>query len=356
MTPIFQVIADNKDITALLSDRLISIRTTDKPGIETDECEIHIDDRDDKVAFPKKGAMLEISLGYEGENLQFIGRYEVDEITVSGPPQAIVIKGKPADLATSLKKQKRWSWENVTLTVIVSDIARRNKLQPMCRLDTPIPRADQINESDMHFITRLAKQHGATAAVKDGKLIVARRGEGKSGSGKPLPDVKLHRDDLASYSLTFPDRALFKEVQANWLNGKTGKQEVLLVPNQNIPAGVAAPKYTERHVYPNKEAATAAATAKADFLNRQTMTGHAELMKGRADVGAEKWVELNGIKDGVDGTYLIESVEQNYSKSAWVTTLNISAGNGGKGKVGRDKKGSGALQTIYAEEAKALSK
>ena len=81
-------------------------------------------------------------------------------------------------------------------------------------------------------------------------------------------------------------------------------------------------------------------------LNRATATGKLELMQGRADVGAEKWLELVGIKDEANGTYLIESVEQNFSKSAWVTSININAGNGGKGKVGRDKKGAAGLRTL----------
>lgn len=346
MKPAFQVIADQKDITDLLRDRLLSIRTTDKPGLEADECEIHIDDRDGAVAFPRKGATLEISLGYEGEALTFVGKFKVDEIEVSGPPQSIAIRAKPANIAATMKSQKRHSWEGVNLADIVGDIARRNKLQPLCRVEAAVPRADQINESDMHFITRLAKQHGATATVKDGKLIVATRGEGKSGSGKPLPSITLHRDDLANYSLTFPDRALFGEVQANYHNTKTGKLEVVVLPNPNAPAGVQAPKHTERHVHPTKEAAKAAAESRMSALNRATMTGKLELMKGRADVGAEKWLELTGIKDEANGTYLIESVEQNFSKSAWVTSININAGNGGKGKVGRDKKGAAGLRTL----------
>lgn len=346
MTPDFQVLAGQKDITELLRDRLLSIRTTDKPGLESDECEIHIDDRDGLVAFPKKGATLEVSLGYEGEKLKFIGRYQVDEIEVSGPPQSIVIRGKPANIAAAMKSQRRHSWENVKLVDIVADIARRNKLQPLCEINAQVPRADQINESDMHFITRIAKQHGATATVKDGKLIVATRGEGKSGSGKPLPSITLHRDDLASYTLTFPDRALFGEVQANYHDNKTGKLEDIVLPNPNAPAGVQAPKYTDRHVYPTKEAATAAAESRLAALNRATMTGRLELMKGRADVGAEKWLELTGIKDEANGTYLIESVEQNFTKSAWVTSISINAGNGGKGKVGRDT-GKTPPRTLY---------
>ena len=160
----------------------------------------------------------------------------------------------------------------------------------------------------------------------------------------------MHREDLASYSLTFPDRALFGKVQANYHNAKTGMLEVVVLPNPDAPAGVQAPKHTERHVHPTKEAAKAAADSRLAALNRATMTGKLELMPGRADVGAEKWLELVGIKDEADGTYLVESVEQNFSKSAWVTSININAGNGGKGKVGRNKKGAGSLRVVNLGE------
>lgn len=336
MKPDFKVIADNQDITDLLRDRLLSLRTTDKPGLESDDCEIVIDDRDGAVAFPKKGATLEISLGYEGdEQLSFIGRYKVDEIEISGPPQSMMIRGKPGDLTASLKEQKRRSWENTTLDAIVGDIARDNGLRPFCPLNQPIPRADQINESDMHFITRMARQYGATATVKDGKLIVITRGDGKSGSGRQLPSITLHRDDIASYSLSFPDRALFSEVRTSYHNRETGQLQTIALPNASAPGSAHAPKHTDRHIHPTREEAEAAAASRMTALNRSTLNGRIELMKGRADVGAEKWLELTGIKSEADGVYLIESVEQSFSKSAWITTIRINAGNKGKSSVGR---------------------
>lgn len=338
MKPDFKVIADNQDITDLLRDRLLSIRTTDKPGLEADDCEIVIDDRDGAVAFPKKGATLEISLGYEGdEELTFIGRYKVDEIEISGPPQSMMIRGKPGDLVASLKEQKRRSWENTTLDAIVGDIAGDNGLQPFCPLNPAIARADQINESDMHFITRMARQYGATATVKDGKLIVITRGEGKSGSGIELPTITLHRDDIASYSLSFPDRALYSEVRASYHNRSTGQTQTIVLRNESAPGTAQAPKHTDRHIHPTAAEAEAAAKSRKAALNRATMSGRIELTRGRADVGAEKWLELTGIKDEADGTYLIESVEQNFSRSAWITTIRINAGNEGKSAIGRDE-------------------
>lgn len=335
MKPRFQLLADQQDITALLGDRLLSIRVTDKAGLASDECEIRLDDRDDRVALPKRGATLDLSLGYEGQALSFVGKYKVDEVEISGPPRSMVIRAKPTNIAATMKSQRRHSWEAVKLCDIVADVASRNQLQPLCKVDVLVPRADQINESDMHFITRLAKQHGATATVKNGELVVAIRGAGKSGSGKPLPAITLHVDDLASYALTFPDRALFSAVQASYHDPRTGNLEAVVETNADAPAGAQAPKHSERHVYPSKAAAQAAAKSRLAALNRATMTGRLTLMRGRADVGAELWLALAGVKEEADGTYLIESVEHNYSKSGWVTSLSINAGNAGKGKVGR---------------------
>jgi len=340
--PDFQILANDADITALIRDRLLSIRLTDKPGLESDECELTIDDRDGAVAFPAKGVNLDVRLGYVGEDLSFLGKYRVDEIEVSGPPQTLVIRAKPLDIAETMKSQKRASWENTDLSAIVADIARNNGYQPQCSVEAKVPRADQMNESDMHFITRIARDHGATATIKDKKLIVAPRGEGKAGSGRPMPEIKLVRSDLASYRMTFPDRPAYGSVSAAWHNNRTGGRIVHLEGNPN---GEDGPNYTERHIYPNPAAAEAAAKSRIESLNRATMSGKVELMRGRADIGAEQWIRLDGIKRDVDGAYLAESVEHNFDKSAWITRINLNAGNGGKSKVGK-KKGPGAILAL----------
>lgn len=342
MKPAFQVIADSKDITDKLRDRLLSITITDKPGLDSDECVIQIDDRDNAVAFPKRGATLEVGLGYEGEQLTFVGKYRVDEIEVSGPPQSMTIRAKPADIVSPIKSQDRNAWEDTTLVAIVDDIARRNGLEPRCNVEASVPRVDQINESDLHFITRLARRHGATATVKDGKLIVASRGQGQSGGGAPLPAVRFTRSDLASYTLTFPDRPLFGKTRATHHNTKTGKLEIVDIDNTENDG----PTYTDRHVYPSKAEASAAAQSRVEALNRATTTGRLELAKARADLGAELWLELSEIKDEVDGRYLIESVEQHFTRVGWITTIVFNAGNQGKGGVGRKKQKKNEKLTI----------
>src|SRR5471032_32343 len=98
MTPIFRIVANSADITSLINDRLLLLRTTDKPGMESDEFELRLDDRDGLVTLPKRGASIEIYLGYAETSLARLGRYVVDEIEVSGPPDTIVIRGKASDM------------------------------------------------------------------------------------------------------------------------------------------------------------------------------------------------------------------------------------------------------------------
>ncbi len=103
MTPAFRVVADGADITAMINDRLLQLKTTDKPGMESDEFELRIDDRDGAVVLPPRGASIEIFLGYVETSLTRIGRYVVDEIELSGPPDTLVITGKASDMRGSGK-------------------------------------------------------------------------------------------------------------------------------------------------------------------------------------------------------------------------------------------------------------
>ena len=54
MTPMFRIVADGADVTAKINDRLLLLRTSDKPGMESDEFELRIDDRDGQVVLPRQ--------------------------------------------------------------------------------------------------------------------------------------------------------------------------------------------------------------------------------------------------------------------------------------------------------------
>lgn len=336
MQPTFRIIADGKDITTLINDRLLSLRTSDKPGMESDDFELRIDDRDQAVALPSRGAGIEVYLGYTGQALTRLGRYTVDEIELSGPPDTLVIRGKASDMRGSGKTVRSGSWENVPLQQIVRDVAARNGWQPVCPVQTKVPRVDQLNESDYNFITRLAKQYDCTAKLADGKLLVMPRQGGQTASGKNLSPVVLRRADLSRYQFRLGDRNTQKAVRTKHQDKKSGALKVVELDNDDLPNGLPA-VHTDRHIYPNKSAAEQAAKARLAAFNRSSAGVRLE-MAGRADVFAERSIIVQGIKPGLDGEYLAEAVEQLFTSSGWTTTVECNGGKKGKANAKGKKK------------------
>lgn len=345
MKPVFRLVADGRDITALINDRLLNLRTSDKPGMESDEFELRIDDRDQAVELPSRGAHIEVYLGYEGQALARLGRYTVDEVELSGPPDSLVIRGKASDMRGSGKTTRSGSWEEVPLQQIVRDLAARNGWQPVCPVATKVPRIDQFNESDFNFITRLAKQYDCTAKVGDGKLLVMPRQGGQSASGKALGMISITRKDVSRYQFRLGDKTTHKAVQARHQDKKSGALQVVDLNNDESPDGLP-PVHTDRHIYPNKSAAQQAARARLAAFNRSTAGVRLEML-GRTDLFAERMISAQGFKPGLDGEYLVDSVEQVFTPSGWTTTVECNGGKKGKAKAkGKTKKTPQQLKTV----------
>lgn len=329
MQPVFRIEADGKDITALINDRLLLLRTTDKPGMESDDFELRIDARDGVVALPARGALIEVHLGYAGQPLTRLGRYTVDEVELSGPPDTLVIRGKASDLRGSGRTIRSGSWEAVPLQRIVAEIGARNGWQVVCPVVIQVPRVDQYNESDFNFITRLARQYDCTAKLADGQLLVLPRQAGQSASGKPLGTVGIARTEVSQWHFRLDDKAARKAVRTRYQDAAGGESKTVELLNDEAVEG-GRPVHTDRHLYPNRAAAEQAAKARLASFNRDTAQVRLDL-PGRTDLFAERSIDLQGFVDGLDGQYQIDSVEQVFTASGWRTTVQ---GNGGKaGKV-----------------------
>lgn len=237
-------------------------------------------------------------------------------------------------MAGAAKNTRQHAWEQAPLSQIVKEVAARNGWRAVCSIDTTIPRADQTGESDLNFLTRLARQYNATATLKERKLLVLPRADGKTASGKSLSVIQLAPTAINSYRLTFPDRGSVAAVKAKAHDSKTGKK--IDIVNPDAPTGSSTAVHTDRHIYPNLSAAKAAARAKLASMNRQTASGSLTL-RGRADLAAEKSAELKGFKQEADGVYLIESVTHHLAGQSWITSVELSAGKAGKAKAGHTK-------------------
>ena len=56
-------------------------------------------------------------------------------------------------------------------------------------------------------------------------------------------------------------------------------------------------------------------------------------MPGCTDLFAERSINAQGFKPGLDGEYLVDSVEQVSTQSGWSTTVECNGGKQGKAKA-----------------------
>ena len=74
---------------------------------------------------------------------------------------------------------------------------------------------DQTEESDLHFLSRLSKDHDAISKPVESRLLFVPRGEARSASQQPMPALTLSREALTSYSFTLADRGKYEAAIAH---------------------------------------------------------------------------------------------------------------------------------------------
>lgn len=318
MQPIFKVIADTQDITHRIKQRLLSITTTDEAGMKSDTCTIELDDRDDLIELPKHGAKLEIHLGYQETGLVRIGLYTVDEVSLSGWPATLSIHGKAADMRESLKSQKSRSFDNITLGDLLKTIAKEHgltgKISPNLAAIHYV-HLDQTEESDLHLLTRLAKQQTAVAKVTNDILLIAVAGQSKSVSGQQLPTIVINKGHLSGYRCSIADRGKYAAVTATWHNKKTGQKVQVSTSDQK-------PAFLIRHTYDDEQKAIEAAKAKLNNLNHGSTTINLSLSIGDPNLFAETPGQLQGFKQAINSIHwTVKRVEHSFSEGGFTTQV-----------------------------------
>ncbi len=316
-TPDFRIIADSTDITAAIKRGLLSLRVTDEAGVGSDKVEIKLDDRDGKIALPRTGAELDIALGYQETGLVRMGLYIVDEVSIASPPQSMTIRAHAADMRQVLKAPRTKTWGEVTLVDVVNEIAAAHGLEPKISGDMAsiqLPYLTQTEESDLHLLTRLARNHGAITKPVHGKLLFVPKGQAKSVSGTLIEPVFIAGHQLTSWEASFADRDKYGSVQASFHNKQTAEKETIKI-------GGAEPVYTLRHTYDSADQAKQNASAALERLKRGTGTLNISL-SGNTRLMSEGKITLSGIRAGVDGEWIATRVDHVLDNSGYQCRLD----------------------------------
>lgn len=316
MNPIFSVKADGVDLTDLISDRLLSLRVTDEAGVTSDQFDISLDNRDNAVATPSTGASLEIAMGYEGDMLFNLGRYTVDEVSSSGMPNTLSISGKAADMKASLKSWKKRDWHQTTLGEILGKIAAEHGMTALIAAPfkaIKIDHLDQVYESDLNLLTRLADQYGAVTKPAGGHLLFVARGAGVAADGKPMPPAYVIPSDVKDWQASIRERQFYARVGAHWKDRRSAAVRYLY-------AGSGDPVMYIRHPYKSEADALAAAEAKLRQLQRGRTALSLSLI-GRPALCAEMPIILTGFSSLADGEWVVTRAEHAMDGAGMTTRI-----------------------------------
>nr|WP_232625531.1 phage late control D family protein [Pectobacterium parmentieri] len=340
--PAFNIMMGGKTLV-LLDERLISLSMTDNRGFDADQITLSVDDADGLLQLPPRGAELSVSIGWKGEALVYKGVFVVDEVAHSGPPDTLEVTARSADFRDEFNVKREISWHDLTVERVVSAIAHRYKLKPIISaqlMELEIDHADQTQESDMSFLTRMAEMLGAIATVKNGCLLFILPGGGVSASGKPLPAAEITRSSGDRHSFRIADRDAYTGVRAYWLDLNFGKKKKVSVKRRKAKPkkekssgregdymeGEDGNVYVLRKTYQNETAAKRAAAAKWQQLQRGAAQFSITLARGRADLYPEVHVSVSGFKADIDNQeWIISRVEHVIDGSGFTSRLELEA-------------------------------
>lgn len=191
-----QLLINNADVTGDIAKRIISATFTDNEDGESDDFQITLEDSDNAVVQKwltkeaenrhitnQKGGkatmiplILQVNPNGDGRNIALAcGEFELDDVTMKGPPQQVTMKGTSLAYASGMRDEKHYiAWENITLLNIAKKIAKTGAYGVMylTQKEVKYTRKEQIGETDIAFLQKLCAAAGLSLKVTDGTLVI----------------------------------------------------------------------------------------------------------------------------------------------------------------------------------------
>lgn len=320
--PDYRITLGGKNISRRFLPRLESLTLAEARSDEADTIDLVLDDSRNDLAIPKRGDEIKVSIGWAGDTLVDKGTFVVNEVEHSGAPDTITVRARSAAMTNGMQERREKSWHKQTIRTIVQTIAKRYSLTPAVGeklAKIQIAHIDQTHESDMSFLTRLAKRYDAVMNVKDKRLLFMPIGTGKTASGKALKVLNLARADGDMHRYHVSERENYSAVRAHYhSNGKAKRKSVVVGGENNHNVKVLPEDYA------NEAEARAAAQAEFTRTQRSQATLDFSLARGRADLFPETPVTVSGFKPDIDETaWLVKKATHRIGNDGFVTDLEL---------------------------------
>lgn len=210
---------EGKDISKDIAPYLKSFSYADASG-KADDLQITLEDRAGLWAgdwFPEKGSHIKAEIvcsgwGSSGTASLSCGTFEVDDITLNGPPSVVTLKAISSLTSRAIKAElKERTWEAISLKQLAEGIAGEHGLSLFYSTEKPDIRYQKLRqskESDLALLMRLCKDAGFNLKLAEEKLILF---EGKSFEAKPpVATIEKGHSEILSYSFNTKSHNIYR--------------------------------------------------------------------------------------------------------------------------------------------------
>lgn len=326
--PKFLITYNGKDITTDLANNLLSVTYTDKTENESDEITISLEDKDGNWIgpwYPAKGDKIGLQFGYQDTGLVDGGQFEVDEVTMSGPPDTVSILGLATGIKKAVRTKNSKAYEKVTLKQIATEIASKHGMTVTGTIDNvQFTRVTQNREEDLAFLRRISDEYGHVFAIRDSKLVFTRIYDLEKGE----PVFSIDRTDLLNYDLRDKTSNTFKKAKVSYHDPKDKEvKEFEQTENTNADGATVTDTTAEdslevRTKAENKQQAELKAKAAMYRANSKQKEGSITV-QGNPLLLAGNNIELTGM-GAMSGKYhIMESTHSIDSSGGYTTSLSL---------------------------------
>lgn len=174
---------EHVNITDEIAGSVKTLTYTDVASGESDSLSLSLQDRERRWMgswAPKKGDHISASASFqdwdgEGDSWGiFCGSFEVDDISISGPPPSCTIGAVSIPRSTAFNEEERTkNWEEVTVKEIAEEIASRAGISLHYEAeDIPVWSMEQDKQTDCKFLYSVCEKYGLAMKVFAEKIVI----------------------------------------------------------------------------------------------------------------------------------------------------------------------------------------
>lgn len=333
----FDVRINGQSIASPLAPILEDIQVFDGTDSEADTASITVADIDGSVAMADERDEVEIDLGtVDGVGLVFQGF--VSDIRSRGgrsKGRTLTLECSSVDPGGKAKEEGEQHWDDKPLGAILEEAFKSTGLPILVSpsFASVIRDYEAMDaETPLAFARRLADELGATFKAMGKRFVFTERNAALDVLGGALPVFSAAwGDNLIDWDLTpIIPKARFANTRSRWFDFTKSEWND---ESQDLSAGEA--KQLVAALKPGSGIAKQSAVASKVRNQREGGEGSITV-RGSYRPQADGKCQVTGARDGIDGLYVISSVQHTANKSrGFITKLELKKPEGSAGKDSR---------------------